>query len=101
MLRGAAEAASVIRAEGESGVVPRMVVCPMCQWAFKGARGLGVHQRSAHSLEFHAAHQVAARVKPKWIHEERDRVAFLEADLLASGVKPALTNSKLVKAFKE
>ena len=100
-LRGAAAAAPVIPAEGESGVVPGMVNCPICQRSFKGARGLGVHQRSAHPLVFHAEHQVAPRVKARWTPEDRDRVAFLEADLLVSGVKPGLINSELVKVFKE
>src|SRR6218665_870435 len=101
MLRGAATAAPVIPAEGESGVVPGMVNCPMCQRSFKGVRGLIIHQRSAHPLVFHTEHQVATRVKARWTPEDRDRVAFLEADLLVSGVKPGLINSELVKVFKE
>jgi len=94
-------AALVIPADGELGVVPEMVSCPMWQRLFKGVGGLAVHQRRAHPSEFHAAHQVATRVKAKWTPEERDRVAFLEADLLVSGVKPGLINSELVKAFKQ
>src|SRR6218665_4002652 len=76
-----------------------MVNCPMCQRSFKGARGLGIHQRSAHPLDIHAAHQVATRAKARWSPE--DRVAFLEADLLISRVKPGLINSELVRVFKE
>ena len=70
MLRGAATAAPVIPAEGESGVVPGMVNCPICQRSFKGARGLGVHRRSAHPQVFHTEHQVATGVKARWTPED-------------------------------
>ena len=92
-LTGAATAAPIIPANGESGVVPGMVNCPMCQRSFKGARGLGVHQRSAHPLDYHAAHQVATRDKARWSPEDRE--AFLEADLLISRVKPGLIGESL------
>src|SRR6218665_923061 len=62
---------------------------------------MSIEQRSAHPRVFHTEHQVATRVKARWTREDRDRVAFLEADLLVSGGKPGLINSELVKIFKE
>lgn len=48
---------------------------------------------------FHDEHQVAERVKAPWSEEEICRLAEKEGELLASGVKPALINSKSVPLF--
>ena len=98
--RGAATAASDSIAEGEAGAVPGLVICPICQKGpLKGAIGLSQHQRRAHPEEYHAQHQVSQRVKPRWLPEESERMARYEADLIVSGVLPALINRRLVEVF--
>lgn len=100
-LRESASAGSDILTEGEAGVAPGKVTCPVCHGQYQGARGLGVHQRRAHPEVFHAEHQVKTRLNSRWLPEERDRIATAEADLTVSGLKPVLMNSRLLRIFKE
>src|SRR6218665_1964846 len=82
-----ATAVSDIIAEGAVGAVPGTETCAACQRTFTSKRGLSVHQRRAHPVEFHAAHQVEPRERPRWPAEERQRMAQMEANLLSSGIK--------------
>src|ERR1043165_5352777 len=94
--RVTATAATDYIADGEAGAVAWLVTCPEChKGPLKGARGLHVHQRRAHPEEYHAAHQVLPRVKPRWLPEESERMARVEADPIVSGVVPGLINSEL------
>ena len=81
--------------------MPGLVRCPLCgHGPLKGARGLSLHQRRAHPEYYHAKHQVLPRVKPRWLPEERERMARIEADLLVSGLDPSRVNNKLVLVFE-
>jgi hypothetical protein len=101
MLRESTSVGSVIYAEGAAGAEPELVVCERCTRSFKGQRGLSLHQRRAHPLEYHGTHQVGPRVKARWISEESRRMAEHEASLRLSGVKPAGINKLLFEKFQK
>ena len=97
--RETATAVSDIIAEGAVGAVPVTETCAACQRTFTSKRGLSVHQRMAHSVEFHVAHQVEPRERPRWPVEERKRMAQIEANLLSSCIKKVEINGYLEPAF--
>ena len=55
-----------------------MCVCPYCGNAFKGTGGLNVHCCVCHPDVYHAARQLAARVKARWSYEEMILIACAE-----------------------
>ena len=56
-------------------------VCPDCGNAFEGIGGLNVRRRVSHPDVYHAARQPAARVKPRWSHEETVLVTRAELEI--------------------
>src|SRR6218665_3212246 len=53
MLRGVATAAPIIIAEGETGAVLGLLVCPVCQKVCKNKAGLTIHMRRIHGEAQH------------------------------------------------
>lgn len=54
----------------EEKVKKQMIPCPDCNKICKGARGLAVHRRSAHPVQYHRETQPAKRKRPRWDTEE-------------------------------
>jgi hypothetical protein len=57
------------------------VECSLCEQTFKNKRGLGVHMRSKHPQQYHAAklsERVGREVKPRWDGEEIEMLARAE-----------------------
>lgn len=79
---GAASSASIITANGAIGAVRLFETCAHAMAPHTSKRGLTVHQRSAHPVEFHATHQVEPRERSRLPVEERNRMAHMEANLL-------------------
>lgn len=59
-------------------VPPAEFVCEMCHRSFRTKIGLGVHQKSAHPVEYNAKIEIGAK-KPRWSEEETRVMAMEEA----------------------
>ena len=70
--------------------------CPSCPRSFSTKTGMGVHFRRAHPDDSDAA-KLRAEPKRQWTVEERKRVAFLEATMLADGEVPILIHNVLAE----
>ena len=71
-------------------------MCDLCDRAFGTKRGLGVHRRAAHAVQFNAdrvEERLANAVKVRWVDEE------VEAVLLRGGARYA--NASLAQEFPE
>ena len=70
MLRGVATAAPIIIAEGETGAVQGLLVCPVCQKVCKNKVGLTIHMKRIHGEAQHRDTQcVGQRSWPSiWYH---------------------------------
>ena len=79
-----------------------MWVCDLCNRVFKTKRGVGVHRRAAHAVEFHAARveeRLTNAVKVRWVDEEVEALARAEAVLLRGGAR--YINASLAQEFPE
>ena len=87
-IRGAATAALPDELRELSVAVDTgLLVCPECQRAFKGKRGLAQHRRGKHPEEYHLENVPQPRKKARWDQEELFILAKTELALRRSGVK--------------
>ena len=91
-------AASVYDGSVEGVLDEDRLKCDRCGRLFNSQRGLSLHQRKAHALEYHLKHVPKVR-KARWSHDERVLVAREEIRLLEVGV--VNVNFKLAALFTQ
>lgn len=103
--REAAEIVMNTSSPGEEASVPEAPVRPPfhcsvegCGRCFTTRNGVGQHMRRAHVAEANDNIETA-RTKPRWSEEERDRVAWKEAELVMAGTR--FMNQALVTFFPQ
>ncbi len=73
------------------------LTCPNCSMVFKSQRGLSVHERRMHPVQYHSERIPRQRIKARWSTEEKYLLAKTEVALERQNLR--FMNQELAKRF--